>query len=138
MKTVSPDQIAAWRKLFEAATPGEWEIWDGCSWRRIGVRGAQHLRPIVEPTKSPTDGHPDLIGPNLRDDLAFIAAARTGWPATLDALEAERERVKELEAGLKETLRMLEAAHRQLGMHSASNERVNRLRALLPEQTDGR
>jgi hypothetical protein len=41
------------------------------------------------------------------------------------------DRIDELEAALSDVLRMLEAAHRQIGMHSDSNPRVIKARAAL-------
>jgi len=72
---ISPDEIAADRAVIDAATTGEWV--------------ADHM--LVISTRagwwSPMkyDGH--RVGP----DAAFIAAARTGWPRALDALEAAQE-----------------------------------------------
>lgn len=132
--TVTPEMIAELRRLCEAATPGPWEsrFRDG----DFALTGPATEWVVLFPSPQ-TSGFGIIAYDERRANQRFIAASRTALPALLDALEAERARVKEMEAGLKETLRMLEAAHRQLGMHSASNERVNRIRALLPEQTDG-
>jgi len=60
-------------------TEGPWEIFDGCSWRRIGTN---HLSPIgrkdcavLAPTVSPSDGHPDLYSSeaNCQRNLEHIA-----------------------------------------------------------------
>lgn len=78
---VTPEQLAEWRRLCEAATPGPWF----CN----------------ERTGEFCHGDPDndeynwVIGDV--DDMAFFAAARDGWPATMDALEAataERDRLR--------------------------------------------
>lgn len=48
------------RELMEKATQGEWELWDSCSWRRIGIKNQFNSRAqILEPTIA-SDGHPDL------------------------------------------------------------------------------
>ncbi len=70
-----------------AATPGEWEIYDSCSWRRIGIKG--DYRPILQPYGTIRCGA-DIIGPNRDNDLARIATAN---PSTVIRLIAEiRER----------------------------------------------
>lgn len=74
----------------KAATPGEWQVYDSCSWRRIGLR--DDYRVIIEPYNSRSDHHPDLTGPNIIDDLAHVSAAN---PETIQRLIAE---VKELRA----------------------------------------
>ncbi len=70
----------------EAITPGEWEWWTSCSWRRLGVKddyGNHVIRPWVA-----SDGHPDIeCTPGDRD---FIAHA----PENIRYLLA---RVEELE-----------------------------------------
>lgn len=58
-----------------AHTPGPWELWDGCSWRRFGSRttGNCVCQPIVA-----RDGHPDLLFPNggqSGPDARLITAA---------------------------------------------------------------
>jgi hypothetical protein len=66
------------------ATPGKWEAWNGCSWWRIGLQahsGRQYE--IISPTTDSSDGHPNLTGPNLRDDLTFAAHARQDIPLLL-------------------------------------------------------
>jgi len=45
---------------------------------------------------------------------------------TIADLRASADAVTELAATQRDTLRMLEAAHRQLGMYSADNPRVKR------------
>lgn len=57
-------------------TPGPWELWTGCSWRRFGSKttGTE----VVVPTNHPIDGHPDLLFPNGGQDgpdAALITAA---------------------------------------------------------------
>lgn len=87
-ETLTPERIAALRAAAEAATPGPWEVQDGCSWRRIGRRhpdgrDGDVLCPIVQ-----RDGHPDLLA--TPTTLAYIAAAS---PDLILALLAERDRM---------------------------------------------
>ncbi len=60
----------------QAHTPGPWELWTGCSWRRFGSKATGQT--VCEPTNSPTDGHPDLLfrnGGQDGPDARLIAAA---------------------------------------------------------------
>ena len=62
-------------------TPGPWELWDGCSWRRFGSGTTQKM--VVEPiVYSERDRHPDLRV--SKEDAALICAA----PDLLAACEA--------------------------------------------------
>lgn len=57
-------------------TPGPWELWTGCSWRRFG--SASTGTEVCTPTVHPHDGHPDLLFPNGGQDgpdARLIAAA---------------------------------------------------------------
>ena len=57
--TPTPVRLAELRRLASEATPGPWELWDGCSWRRFG--SAATGRTVVEPiVYSERDRHPDL------------------------------------------------------------------------------
>ena len=78
----------------QSASPGPWEVWEGCSWRRIGQVGRQSARPIIEPTNHHLDGHPDLTGPNLSADLRFIAHAREDVPYLLALITRQREEIE--------------------------------------------
>jgi len=82
------ERLAQIKARAEAASPGPWEIWSGCSWRRIGRVGHQGERPVIEPIVSRSDGHPDLTGPNREYDLDFIAHARADIPWLIEQLEA--------------------------------------------------
>lgn len=78
------------RELAEAATPGPWFVYEGSSWRRIGItpgRGSYDMAVLAPCVAS--DGHPDLTSTSgLREEnLAFIAAAN---PATILALLDDR------------------------------------------------
>jgi hypothetical protein len=77
------------RELAKKATPGPWELWDSCSWRRYGSVATG--RTIVEPqTYSSTDRHPDLHFNNPHDK-EYIAAVD---PQTVLGL---LDRIKHLE-----------------------------------------
>lgn len=67
------DPLGRLREVVGAATPGEWEIQDGCSWRRIGTPGNNGN--VLCPYNSPTDNHPDLCagrGESTYDNLRAI------------------------------------------------------------------
>ena len=80
------DPLAKWLDELEAkakaATPGERELWTGCSWRRIGIKYQQSERPIIEPIVARHDGHPDLSIRNMADVELLCALD----PATVTAL----------------------------------------------------
>ncbi len=85
-----------------AATPGPWELWTGCSWRRYGSTATGST--IMEPIKQ-RDGTADLWfrnGGSEGPDARYIAAASPdALLALLDALDkAERER-DQLDAALR-------------------------------------
>jgi len=63
------------RELVEKATPGPWELWTSCSWRRFGSRGGSH---VCEPILQHSDNHPDLFfknGGEMGPDAQLIALA---------------------------------------------------------------
>ena len=72
----------------DAATPGEWEWWNGCSWWRLGVRGTDKtvLRPSVD-----HDGQPNLDS-HKWDRLAAAPAAVTLAEEFAKALAEELRR----------------------------------------------
>ncbi len=86
--------------LLADATKGDWELQDGCSWRRIGTRG--HNGNVLCPsTYSREDNHPDLTagrGEDLYSNLQLIVEMKNGLPSLLQAitdLQAENERLRE-------------------------------------------
>lgn len=91
---LSPERV---RGLLEGITPGEWQLWTSCSWRRF--RTDTHAI-VCEPYVA-HDGHPDL---QVRDtDAQLIAAAPALARAYLDALsraEAAEARLEEVGAAL--------------------------------------
>jgi hypothetical protein len=91
--------------LVGKATPGEWMVQDGCSWRRIGTRF--HDGDVLCPMAH-RDGCPDLIAADGRrdDNLALIVALVNAAPALLDTAE----RVGRLEEALGQACAHLEHA----------------------------
>lgn len=75
----------------QAATPGEWAIWDSNSWRRIGTRepyaDGNVICPIVQ-----SDRQPDLLA--RREDLEFVINAKRDLPRLSREL---RERMNNVE-----------------------------------------
>lgn len=55
--------------LLVSMTRGIWEVWSGCSWRRIGVMGTQVT--AVEPTVD-SDGHPNLISSRNLEGICYL------------------------------------------------------------------
>ena len=99
---ITPEQLAQWRALADAATPGPWEAtstWsdDGDSYYVAVVDG----RALLDTYVSMTDA-----------DAAFIAAAREAVPALL----AEVERLT------AEVRRHEEAEHQRELEHEAAND----------------
>jgi hypothetical protein len=101
--------IARLREAAKKATPGPWEVYDGCSWRRIGT-AATRDRPryddcaVVAPTKA-SDGHPDLdcsSGNDLDANLQYIAlCSPDNIGSLLDRLDALSARIQELEGAVE-------------------------------------
>lgn len=75
------------RRLAKAATPGEWRVQTGCSWRRIGTDNGDG--DVLRPCTHPHDGWPDIEAPV--ENLEYIAAAN---PKTILALLDEIDRLK--------------------------------------------
>ncbi len=72
---MTPDEIAADRAVIDAATDGPWWIEQTPDRQSAVVAGAWVTLDWGDP------------------DAAFIAAARTGWPRALDALEVMADAV---------------------------------------------
>lgn len=102
---MTPDELAADRKVIDAATPPPWHYDDGITDPVTGERGKPQ---VVEATSHPKHGLALLFvtGGMLSKDEEdangrFAAAARTRWPAALDEivhLRAEVERYRQLAA----------------------------------------
>lgn len=73
--------------LAKAATQGEWEWWNGCSWWRLGAANRDRTR-VIEPTCD-SDGHPNLIV--RAEDRRYIEAAQ---PRAVLTLLDEIERLR--------------------------------------------
>ena len=101
---MTPDDIAADRAVIDAATrrAGPWaalgtrllEDTGGCTCGPGGLNGLHEPYCGAEPV---AEGSPDVI--------AFLAAARPGWPRALDALEAAQEGNARLREALDEAIR---------------------------------
>lgn len=100
-EVMTPDEL---RRLATKASQGEWQLQDGCSWRRIGTPEKDGA--VLCPTKA-SDGHPDLISTDGKtyENLRYIAACA---PATVLALLDERDRLA-AELGLWRPLTPAEA-----------------------------
>lgn len=92
------DQImtdhAELRRIAKAATPGEWRVQTGCSWRRIGTDNGDG--DVLRPCTHPHDGWPDIEAPV--ENLEYIAAAS---PKTILALLDEIDGIKAENEALK-------------------------------------
>jgi len=84
-------------KMLEGITWGEWQLWDGCSWRRFGQEGKSE--PFIEPYVA-SDGHPDLSFRN-HNDPGFICAAPQIIRQLLEDLENLQDRFNSI-VGLNE------------------------------------
>ncbi len=68
-------------------TPGPWELWDGCSWRRFGSN-TPGLPLVVEPiVYCERDRHPDLRV--SKADAALICAAPDLLAVCIEAIALE-------------------------------------------------
>ena len=69
--------LAVWREKLAGVTPGEWQLQDGSSWRRIGTPG--HDGNVLCPSVySERDRHPDLVagrGEDIYANLRHIISA---------------------------------------------------------------
>lgn len=89
--TNTKELVERLRDRLAMATQGEWELQDGCSWRRIGTAG--HSGNVLCPTTHPGDGHLDLCagkGESLYANLTLIVEAVNALPTLLAALESSR------------------------------------------------
>lgn len=94
---MTPDETKAARALCEAATRGPWIVErdaDACE----AVHGAGGVITCI------------VEDPRDKADAAFIAAARTGWPAALDEIKRLRAALTEYEAEPAHAFRVLTRA----------------------------
>ena len=85
-RVMTPDEIAADRAVIDAATGGDWQVLVGASWAGEVVVATSDGHPIAVVSTAPAD-------PGAIADATAIAAARTGWPRALDALEVMADAV---------------------------------------------
>lgn len=127
--------ITELRELLAKATPGPWELQDGCSWRRIGTRG--HDGNVLCPdTYSATDRHPDLRagkGEDIYANLHLIVAMRNNLEPLLEALASRDETVRRLTEALE---RIVEATKYTNGYANDANK-IARQALVLMESPDG-
>lgn len=114
------------RELLPKVTPGPWELWTSCSWRRFGSRDGKHVcEPIVHHRDNCPDLHFNNGGPD-GPDAALIALAPTMAGAIL-ALESENGRLRNV---IEEAFGCFEAATGE-GWHDAlANEDMDRINDL--------
>lgn len=114
--TMTPEEIADARRLCEVATPGPWRSSRRGN-QRIGDRlvGASEIVAIQRPW-NPSAIVPDCpTTARFEDpDADFIAAARTGWPRALDALEAAQAEAKRWEGEHNLARAHAEALHKSM------------------------
>lgn len=84
------------------ATPGEWAVWDSCSWRRIGTKEPYADGNVICPINQLRDGHPDLLA--RREDLEFVVKAKRDLPRLSRELRQRIEREQEAMAILEPSM----------------------------------
>lgn len=124
---ISPDEIAADRAVIDAATGGDWQVLVGASWAGEVVVATSDGHPIAVVSTAPAD-------PGAIADATAIAAARTGWPRALDALEAAQAEIERLRIEVKTKREALDNAHavhhRTMSDWADDRAAINRVRAL--------
>lgn len=117
---MTTDEIKQARAVCEAATPGPWAV---------ETRHPSDPRRIVGPAGE------SIAYPVSPKHAAFIAAARTGWPAALDALEDAESRAKAWKAqaeGMAEVAKEAKQSRaREAQVERELREAVGLLRMLL-------
>jgi len=107
-------------RLANAATRGEWQVHDSCSWRRIGTQEGDGN--ILRPTND-RDGQPNLHA--RREDLDYIAAAS---PDVIISL------IRELKIARKALENAVEESSRRNGEWLCAVDRIEEAtRELYPE-----
>lgn len=116
------EQLAEWRALCDAATPGPWLTWE--PWPNMRVGGEpKYLR--LDPCSGPqaVNAHDDWPVADVR----FIAAARQALPALLadrDRLVAEKDEARERAERLDEQLQQTQADYGALEHAHEESEKV--------------
>ena len=112
---MTDQRIAELRALSEKATPGPWRDQKQCdgAYMHIGSeQGGDWVASISLPS-GPYYEHKEgryTEDQQVEINAAFIAAARTALPELLDALEAEREKIRELEQAFNAAMRGMRSA----------------------------
>lgn len=109
--------LPALRAALAAMTPGPWRV------HSIDISPHGRVTPRFEHEIVADDG---FVRPCSGDNVRGIAALRNAAPALLDRLEAAEERVRVLEAALREAVEMAGAV-----MDMDDFDRINELRAVL-------
>ena len=126
---ISPDEIAADRAVIDAATGGDWQVLVGASWAGEVVVATSDGHPIAVVSTAPAD-------PGAIADATAIAAARTGWPRALAALEAAWAEVERLRASLALQSESVENAAAEVARLREREARVEALRDRLAASTE--
>lgn len=89
-------------KLCEEASPGPWWTEGMNALPGLYLYGTKSAKQVHR-EQNPIPGFMECFPPlGLSwEDASFIAAARTGWPETIQELIEARKRIEELEAELK-------------------------------------
>lgn len=95
------DRIAEAREIIARATDGPWTVDRGEDWSEDYPRNITIRCPCSPPGSSRQVAKMSGGGmPYMDPDAEFIAAARTGWPEALDALESAQSRAERAEKAL--------------------------------------
>ena len=105
------NDLAAIRKLTDAATPGPWGVGNGTNIVRgleVTGRGSytciQSVAEVTDEDDREDWDHDDFVEVDPEDDAEFIAAARTLVPALCDEIEQLRAELKQARADERNTI----------------------------------
>lgn len=122
--------VARLRELRALATQGDWQLQDGCSWRRIGTR--EHNGNVLCPsTYSSTDNHPDLIagrGEDVYANLRLIVELVNAFPLLATALEQQKAEIEKMKEGLRQAIACMVAAKQDLQLFGAEHPITSEIR----------
>lgn len=85
---ITPEQLAQWRAVCEAATPGPWVV--GITWDYV------YRWPVLR-LKEMAGYSENALSEEAAHDAEFVMAARTALPALLDEVERLTVEVERLE-----------------------------------------